>query len=904
MSQNTGPPKRRIPDSPEGASERSRRPFSTNEPLSSTAGSSSSSASRPPLSASNRTTSTAVAPPTSTPKDVTENALRPDRGGTVGKATRVFANFFAIQRLPTSKIFHYDVSIAPELPPDRARKLWSIVEAQPEFARENVKIAFDGRANAFSASKIKRVSDAGDALALELELPEERGRNRGPDAKKNIFKLKLLFVAEINVNELQLFLDRRGPFTAGCSTAIQALNVVLTHKPFTTMANVGRSVYIPDNAVNLGGGIEKWEGIFQSVRPGQRTCYVNIDTTATAFIKGGNAVDVIGNILGRFDPNRSLHRNDIAKIERVLKGCTFTVVTRSDSQRRYKIANVSQAAADRTYFDRDFNDGSKRSVSVSDYFFQTYDRRLKYPALPCLGAKGRESVAYFPAEVCFITPGQHYKKKLNDEQLAAMIKTTAIKPDQRASKIRNSLRILDMDANPYLASFGIRISPEMSVVPARVLPPPTIEFGGQKQDRPNQGAWQIHRDRQFKQRMRLDCWGLLVFEKENSVSRYLGTFVRMLYEVMCNVGMNVTNATPPIVYAQLGGDVPKEVENARRRAEAVSKSPMQLLIVLLPGKGQIYPQIKTYCETQGAGLMTQCALLPKLQRVNDQYCRLLVCKINTKLGGVVSALGPDDMPFMDKGDPLVIGADVSHPGPGEDSKPSIAAIVASTDNEAFKFIGRLFVQDPRLEVIESMQSVMGEILLAYKKATGHHPKKILVYRDGVSESQFPEILRTEVLAIVQACAQLDKKYRPRITFVIVKKRHHARFFPQNSQDRDRSGNCVSGTVIDTNITHPTEFNFYLQSHAGLQGTSKSTLYHVLLDENKFTSDTLQQLTYNLCHVYSRCPKAVSIVPAVQYAHLLAFRARYYLDYGYMNSNRPQYGPIRISSDLMNKMFFV
>jgi len=67
----------------------------------------------------------------------------------------------------------------------------------------------------------------------------------------------------------------------------------------------------------------------------------------------------------------------------------------------------------------------------------------------------------------------------------------------------------------------------------------------------------------------------------------------------------------------------------------------------------------------------------------------------------------------------------------------------------------------------------------------------------------------------------------------------------------------------------------LQSHGGLQGTSRPTLYHVLLDENKFSSDSLQTLTYQLCHVYSRCPKSVSIVPAVYYAHLLAFRARHY-----------------------------
>lgn len=119
------------------------------------------------------------------------------------------------------------------------------------------------------------------------------------------------------------------------------------------------------------------------------------------------------------------------------------------------------------------------------------------------------------------------------------------------------------------------------------------------------------------------------------------------------------------------------------------------------------------------------------------------------------------------------------------------------------------------------------------------------------------------------------KYNPPVTFCIVKKRHHARFFPLSPTDADRSGNCLAGTVVDKVITHPTEFDFYLQSHSGLQGTSRPTLYHVISDENKFTSDGIQALTYRLCHTYSRCPKSVSIVPAVYYAHLLAYRARHY-----------------------------
>jgi eukaryotic translation initiation factor 2C len=92
----------------------------------------------------------------------------------------------------------------------------------------------------------------------------------------------------------------------------------------------------------------------------------------------------------------------------------------------------------------------------------------------------------------------------------------------------------------------------------------------------------------------------------------------------------------------------------------------------------------------------------------------------------------------------------------------------------------------------------------------------------------------------------------------------------------KSGNIPPGTTVDVAITHPTEFDFYLCSHAGIQGTSRPSHYHVLWDDNNFSADELQALTYQLCHTYVRCTRSVSIPAPAYYAHLVAFRARYHL----------------------------
>lgn len=137
-----------------------------------------------------------------------------------------------------------------------------------------------------------------------------------------------------------------------------------------------------------------------------------------------------------------------------------------------------------------------------------------------------------------------------------------------------------------------------------------------------------------------------------------------------------------------------------------------------------------------------------------------------------------------------------------------------------------------------------------KKQNNQAPKRILFFRDGVSEGQFKQVLEKELPLIrgprpafsvevyrllIQyssaACKELN--INPKITVIIVGKRHHVRFFPSPGV-ADRSGNCPAGTVVDTEVVHPTEFDFYLQSHGGLLGTSRPAHYSVLSDENNLT----------------------------------------------------------------------
>jgi len=229
------------------------------------------------------------------------------------------------------------------------------------------------------------------------------------------------------------------------------------------------------------------------------------------------------------------------------------------------------------------------------------------------------------------------------------------------------------------------------------------------------------------------------------------------------------------------------------------------------------------------------------------------------------------------------------------SDPSYAAVVSSVDAHASKYVAQTRLQKRGKEIIEDLHQMTGLLLSAHMRYRRENevapeyevPERLVFYRDGVSENQFQTVLTEElpqiksshvhttyrrILAdnIAEACELLN--ITPKITLVVVSKRHHMRFF-------DKQENCHSGTVVDRDVVHPTEFDFYLQSHGqrGQRVTSRASLYSVLYDENHLTPDQIQALSFALCHVYSRSTSAVSIPAPVYYAHLVCARRANHFD---------------------------
>ena len=182
-------------------------------------------------------------------------------------------------------------------------------------------------------------------------------------------------------------------------------------------------------------------------------------------------------------------------------------------------------------------------------------------------------------------------------------------------------------------------------------------------------------------------------------------------------------------------------------------------------------------------------------------------------------------------------------------------------------------------MITYLKEQMIERLQAFREKSRVLPARIIVYRDGVSEGQYPLVVSKELPLILEACKHFNtaqSEYRPALTIVICGKRHHTRFYPMTPEGADSLGNPRPGTVVDRGVTSIYLYDFFLQAHGGLQGTTRPTHYHVVHDENALTADALQKLTNDISYMFARATKAVSLASPAYYADLACERGRCYI----------------------------
>ncbi|ELU39503.1 Piwi domain-containing protein [Rhizoctonia solani AG-1 IA] len=185
-----------------------------------------------------------------------------------------------------------------------------------------------------------------------------------------------------------------------------------------------------------------------------------------------------------------------------------------------------------------------------------------------------------------------------------------------------------------------------------------------------------------------------------------------------------------------------------------------------------------------------------------------------------------------------IASYVVHPPPGAHGLPSFSGVVGSLDSglvgTSLAFSGKNNILSCRYHSIE-LPAIQG------------------VYPKGNS----PMISTKDASA---ACKRHN--IQTKVTVVLV----------------DSTGNCLAGTVVDSILRN---FNFICKATAVPQELRVPLVIGVqcgvIFDQNNFNQDSIQGLTYALCHISARTTRSLSVPAPLRYAEAVASRARHHFD---------------------------
>ncbi|WVQ98061.1 hypothetical protein IAU59_005183 [Kwoniella sp. CBS 9459] len=810
--------------------------------------------------------------------------------GKAGKAINVSANMFMARfKGQGATVNHYDVEMNPKVkttgqkkPRPLLQKLWN--QTVHELPVGDTKKALEAAAydQVKSFYTPYDIPMAGDKLELEITLKED-GEDSSDDDKRR-WKITIQFAQKIDLDTIIGYCEgnpQSEQARAMMLVAIQAMNVLFRQDPasrFAMSGAAGRRFFTEEGGVPLSNGGVLYKGFQQSFRwTSAKFPALQIDTAYSAFVEPGPLPEIAARLLGLGGGGGGggeLNPSQTRRLNEILRAAKFKVTHRR-TNRVFSMLKITTQTADQLKFSLRGKDGAPdRSISVAQYFKETYNVTVTKPRLPCVQyGKGN----FVPMEFVKLEPFNSIPMlRITADQTAEIIKQAAKPPPEREAAINAWRQRLNYNNLPKLKAWGVEVKPSMMSIPARVLNPPNILYGNSKSIRANFGSWNMKGIKFTKPGRTLKSWAIVSFDQYCTVSD-MQKFARYFTDQLDVYGCPVDNKKPICIHSNpnQGGPlagIHAGLQDAAKQSYLATKINPQIILVIMPRKDvQMYQQIKSIAaEGLHKPVVTQCLQAQKIkqERGLDQYCGNVAMKVHSKLGGLTH-----QVQHQIEKNTMMIGADVSHPPPkGGAIPPSIAVTVCAVNGENNRFVPAIRLQEGRVEIISDLENMMYDHLLTFEKNMKAKPEKILFFRDGVSEGQYAHCVEREVDAIKKATHRF-KGYNPKITFVICAKRHAMRFFAQNDGDRDRTGNLPPGTIVDSQVTSPMVHDFYLQAHAGLQGTARPTHYVVVADENKYTADKLQQLVNTLCYSYARATRSVSLVPVAYYADIVAEEVR-------------------------------
>ncbi|CAJ1068058.1 piwi-like protein 1 isoform X1 [Xyrichtys novacula] len=740
--------------------------------------------------------------------------VKESKMGTSGRVIPLTANFFRILSRPQWVLYQYHVDFKP---PMESRRLRSALLFHHEETLGSTRV-YDG---------------------ATLFLPHRLHS-----------KETLLYSETRHGEKVQITVTLTNELPPTSPVCLQFYNIIFRRiLRILNMQQIGRNYYNPRDPLEIKNhNLTIWPGYTTTILRYESAIMLCTDVSHKV-LRSETVLDFMVNLRQQCGPQR------FAEIcEKELVGL---IVLTKYNNKTYRIDEIAWDHTPKNTFKRNDTDVSFKSYYKSQYNLDITDdsQALLLSRLKRLGPAGAPppGPALLIPEFCYLT-GLTDKMRGDFTVMTELSKHTRLGPSDREARLTRFTSNIqsDSEAQKELDTWGLHFDKSLLTLNGRILPGERIFQGSRSYEFNMYSA-------DWSKEMRgvpligsppLNNWFVFYTARNKKET---SAFLDNLHRVSSPLGIRMQR---PVMIEY------EDYQESLLRALQHNVTPdAQMVMVVLPNnRKDKYDSVKKYlcveCPVPSQCVVARTISKPKtIMTVATKIALQMACKIGGELWSV-------EIPLKHL---MIVGIDCYHDISA--GKRSIGALVASLNGSMSRWYSKCVLQHKGQEIMDALKVALSGALKDYLKFNNCLPSRIIVYRDGVGDGQLHSVVNYEISQILESIKSMGHDYVPKLSVVVVKKRVSTRLFTKLNGE---PANPPPGTIVDTEITRPEWYDFFIVSQAVRCGSVSPTHYNVIYDTSGLKPDHMQRLTYKLCHMYYNWQGTIQVPAPCQYAHKLAF----------------------------------
>ena len=741
-----------------------------------------------------------------------------------GEMIRITSNFFRLHKTPIDDIIVYSISFVPEVEADNR----SLIGKLLALKREEIE------------GTLGHIIRSGSVLFSKIFISEPLSFSI---VNEDVEYVIILTPAR------RIFKDQIDLYRMYSNSALKKMMQSIGLKQVTKLPKY----YDPSQVQNVElHRLEVWRGYIASFAHHFKEMLLNIDFSSK-IIRHQTAFDIMTQIrLEISGPHLAEALND-AMVGSI-------VMAKYGNFKCYRIERVVLTENPAGTFE-----SKEGTITYMEYYRKKYGISIKsgrQPLIVSFSERGDSEIRLVP-ELCYMT-GLTDDMRRDFKAMNDIARFTRLSPMERftvsanlADKLANHPKCREISDE-----YSMQINPNPISVDGVVLPMEPIFCGRSESEIINldrNGGFFL-RNNLYK-KIEISSWVILSTERDTEDANKL---IKTLLAKAKAMGCDMSQPSP-LLYRP---------ESVKQTIQNLSSPPPQLrppqfaLIIINSSQKKVYNDIKEACALH-SGIPTQCIRVQNIRNDKkfDSITSKIFVQIAAKTGSVPWVVGPlgRQVPGLSF-KTMVIGVDVFHDTVNK--AKSVLGFVASLVPDFSEYYNTVRIHDKSgQEVAGLVGDCFRESIKAFfvKARERFYPDQVVVYRDGVSDSQIQAVKSFEVDAIKQVIASLQG-CNTKLVYVVVNKKTNAKLFFDTGRG---FVNPPFGTVVDSVIV-PEEKSFYLIAHVANQGMASPTLYRIINNDAEVETMAIARLAFRLCYMYYNWTGGVKIPAPTMMAHKLAF----------------------------------